>query len=203
MNFVEFGNNLARLFQDEQSTQTVLATKPAQNILHQALGVWKALPERNKGQVVHFLTESGKIDIDDLEKLENILEAGGFVKVGTINNSPNEKPPQDNKTLWRERVEREDNPFHPAQPSDKTVSMEVKVLPPVRKASKELAAAHGMTAQQFVEYLLVDALNNSPEELEQGKKRLKEFKGSTAKARRFAEREELARLRQLTGSPNR
>lgn len=110
---------------------------------------------------------------------------------------PNEfGQPEGQEAKWQEKI-KEAPAFRTARPSDTTVSMEVKVLEPVRKASKELAAAHGMTAQQLMEQLLVDALNEDPKLLEQGRKRLEEFKGSTAKARRFAEREELARLRNL------
>ena len=93
--------------------------------------------------------------------------------------------------------------FRTARPNESTVSMEVKVLEPVRKAGKELAAAHGMTAQQYMEHLLVDSLNENPRLLDKGRQRLREFKGSTAAARRFAEREELARLRDLVHSPRR
>lgn len=93
--------------------------------------------------------------------------------------------------------------FRAARPNESTVSMEVKVLEPVRKAGKELAAAHGMTAQQYMEHLLVDSLNENPRLLDKGRQRLREFKGSTAAARRFAEREELARLRDLVHSPRR
>ncbi len=134
---------------------------------------------------------------------EHIDKLDGKQTVSSGNRKPDDHPQQGKETKWKKRLVEENPAFRVALPSDTTVSMEVKVLEPVRKASKELAAARGMTAQQLVENLLVEALNNSPKELEQGKNRLKEFKGSTAAARRFAEREELARLRQLTATPHR
>lgn len=112
-----------------------------------------------------------------------------------------EHKPQGQNTQWQDAIQKDTPKFRAARPNESTVSMEVKVLEPVRKASKELAAAHGMTAQQYMEHLLVDALNKHPQLLEEGKERLKQFKGSTQAVRRFAEREELARLRQLTSSP--
>ncbi len=87
--------------------------------------------------------------------------------------------------------------FRTADSNDRTVSMEVKMLPPVREAAKHIATAHGMTAQEFVEHLLVDSLNKYPKAVEEGKKRLEQFKGNTAAARRFSEREELRRLRKI------
>ena len=73
--------------------------------------------------------------------------------------------------------------------------MEVKMLPPVREAAKHIATAHGMTAQEFVEHLLVNALNKYPKAVEEGKKKLDRFNGNTTAARRFAAREEMRRLR--------
>lgn len=155
----------------------------------------EALNRNEMGQLVVAKNELGvaikefdgvdKVSEDERKRLEHSIQS------------------QEQKPLWQQRVKGEKTAFRVALPSDTTVSMEVKVLEPVRKASKELAAARGMTAQQLMEHLLVEALNNSPKELEHGKKRLQEFKGSTQKARRFAEREELARLRQLHSTPSR
>ena len=95
----------------------------------------------------------------------------------------------------QEHAENAAEQFRTAEGNDRTVSMEVKMLPPVREAAKHIATAHGMTAQEFVEHLLVDSLNKYPKAVEDGKKRLEQFKGNTAAARRFTEREELRRLR--------
>lgn len=90
--------------------------------------------------------------------------------------------------------------FHTARWDERTVSMELKMLPAVREASKQIATAHGMTAQEYVEALLVDSLNKNLHEVEEGKKRLERFKGSTVAAKRYAQEEELARLRALKHS---
>lgn len=87
--------------------------------------------------------------------------------------------------------------FRTAEGNERTVSMEVKMLPLVRDAAKYIATAHGMTAQEFVEHLVVDTLNKYPKAVQEGKKRLEQFKGNTAAARRFTEREELKRLRKI------
>ena len=165
-----------------------------------ATDTMQLLASAAKAQGKEIVSSDGEsfytVEIAALRELVNKLYGKQMV---TENEKEN---PHGKQTTWRTKINGEHAAFHAASPSDTTVSMEVKVLEPVRQASKELAAAHGMTAQQLMEHLLVDALNNSPKELEQGRKRLQEFKGSTAKVRRFAEREELARLRQLATPPH-
>ena len=85
--------------------------------------------------------------------------------------------------------------FRTARMNEPVVSMQVKMLEPVREAAKHIATAHGMTAQEYVEHLLVETLNKNSSTVEEGKKRLEQFKGSTSAAKRFAERLELERLR--------
>ena len=90
--------------------------------------------------------------------------------------------------------------FRAARWDERTVSMELKMLPAVREAAKQIATAHGMTAQEYVQHLLVDSLNKNLHEVEEGKKRLEQFKGSTVAAKRYTQEEELARLRAVQQS---
>ncbi|NGZ96230.1 MAG: hypothetical protein CV089_08900 [Nitrospira sp. WS110] len=196
MNFLALGNSLSRIFEDEETTQTVLATKPAQKLLHQAFELLHGLSERDLERVIHYMQQSGKIDFHDLEDLEHVLEAGGFVKVGTIKNSPEEKPAQGKDTHWQERVsEKPLARMH--KPQDKFSSMEVRFLPPVRKLVDRLAASKGMAAAECVESIVVDTINKNPDLIEQGENLLKEFGGNLTRVKRHAHEEKLARLEAL------
>ena len=91
---------------------------------------------------------------------------------------------------WQERFKRLIATSH----QDETLSLEVKVSPELREDAKALAAAHGMHPQEYVEHLLVTAINNNPILVEQGYERLKELKASTAAEKHQAQDEELTRL---------
>ena len=80
---------------------------------------------------------------------------------------------------------------------DTYASLELRLLPPVRKLLDHYAAGKGMVAAECVESIVVDALNNNPDILEQGEKRLKEFDGNLTRAKRHAVEEKLARLQAL------
>lgn len=200
MNIVALGNSLSRIFQDEESTQTVLATKPAKKLLHQAFELLHGLSERDLERVIHYMQQSGKIDFDDLEDLEHVLEAGGFVKVGTINNSPEEQPAQGKETHWQNKVSGKPLARPYKQGKDKITSMEVRMLPAVREHVDALAAHNGMLAQRFVEHLIVDTINKHPDHVKHGQQLLKEHGGSLTRATRHAQEEELARLRAAVGT---
>jgi len=94
----------------------------------------------------------------------------------------------------------EKNEYRTARVNEPVVSMQVKMLEPVRDAAKKIAAAHDMTAQQYVEYLIVETLNKNERAIEEGEKKLEQFNGSTAANRRHAERLELQRFRESQGS---
>ena len=128
------------------------------------------------------------------------------------------KPSEITVTTAKEHAQSDAKPkFRAARWGERTVSMEMKTLPAVREAVKQIAAANRMTAQEYVEELVVDALNKNPQQVEEGKKRLKQFKGSTVaakshgKAEEFAHREaelarreaELARLLRLSSNHTR
>jgi len=113
---------------------------------------------------------------------------------------------------WREKLSKlqkshedaeQEADFRTARWDERTVSMELKMLPAVREAAKQIATAHGMTAQEYVEKLLVESLKTNRNQVEEGKKRLERFKGSTVAAKRHTQEEELARLRALQKSSTR
>ena len=202
MNLVALGNNLSRIFQDEESTQTVLATKPAKRLLHQAFELLHALSERDLERMIHYMQQSGKIHLDDLEDLGNLLETGSFVKHGS-NNSPEDQPAQGDKTHWQEQVKKKIVARMHNPQKDKYASLELRLLPPVRKLVDHYAAGKGMVAAECVESIVVDALNNNPDILEQGEKRLKEFGGNLTRAKRHAVEEKLARLHAIEAGSTR
>lgn len=111
-----------------------------------------------------------------------------------------QKFPLSKKTHHAEGENVETPQFRAARWDERTVSMELKMLPAVREAAKQIATAHGMTAQEYVQHLLVDSLNKNLHEVEEGKKRLEQFKGSTVAAKRYTQEEELARLRAVQQS---
>lgn len=80
---------------------------------------------------------------------------------------------------------------------DEYSSLELRLLPPVRKLVDYYAAGKGMVAAECVESIVVDALNKNPDILEKGEKRLKEFGGNLTRAKRHAVEEKLARLQAL------
>lgn len=91
-------------------------------------------------------------------------------------------------------LDRNEPEFRTAEVNEPVVSMQVKMLEPVREAAKYVATAQDMTAQQYVEHLIVTDLNKKKETIEIGREKAKEF-GSTIAAKRFADRIELNRLR--------
>lgn len=109
---------------------------------------------------------------------------------------PQEQPEERDHAKWQNTIKRRMSRLH----QDRTVSVEVRMLPAVREDAKALATAHGMTTQEYMESLLVNAINEKPDLLQEGRKRLKHFKGSTAAAKRYAQEEELARLRAVAPS---
>lgn len=185
---------------DPEINMAALATEPAQKLLHQAAELFQGLSERDLGQVLNYIQKSGQIDLEDFEKL---LEELGFVKVGKFT-APEQKSAQGKDTQWQDKVKdkvvaRMHNPH-----KDKYASLELRLLPPVRKLVDYYAAGKGMVAAECVESIVVDALNNNPDILEKGEKRLKEFGGNLTRAKRHAVEEKLARLQALeAGSSSR
>jgi predicted DNA binding CopG/RHH family protein len=86
---------------------------------------------------------------------------------------------------WQDRFKRLMATSH----QDETLSLEVK--PEVREDVKALAAAHGMHPQDYIEHLLVTAINNNPILVEHGRERLKELRATTAAEKHQAQDEEL------------
>lgn len=196
MNIVALGNSLSRIFQDEESTQTVLATKPARKLLHKAFELLFALSERDLERMINYMQKSGKIDFHDLEDLENIIEASGFVKQETSNNSPEEQPAQGKEPNWQERVQ-EKILARKAGIGEATVSTEVKTLPETRKYMKALATAQGLHTQELAELLMVEAINKNTKLVKQGEEYLSRFKGNITAARRYAISQKLSHLEAL------
>lgn len=107
------------------------------------------------------------------------------------------------KKLTEQKAHREQQPplarkYKPGK--DKIISMEVRMLPPIREYVDHLAAHNGMHAQEFVEHLIVEAINKSPDDVKHGEQLLKEFGGSLSRVKRHVQEEEIARLRQMIGT---
>lgn len=96
-----------------------------------------------------------------------------------------------------EKPKNEEDQFRAARVDEPVVAMQLKMLEPVRKAAKYIAIAQDMTTQQYVEHLIVTDLNKNKELIKEGIEIAKEFNGSTIAAKRFADRVELQRLREL------
>jgi hypothetical protein len=92
-------------------------------------------------------------------------------------------------------LDKEEETYRTAEVNEPVVSMQVKMLEPVREAAKYIATAQKMTAQQYVEKLIVTDLNKNKETIKEGRQQAEEFNGSTIAAKRFADRVELERLR--------
>ena len=107
-----------------------------------------------------------------------------------VQDQPHEQLPEQSSPTWQDRFKRLMSTSH----QDETSSLELKVSPELREDTKALAAAHGMHPQEYVEHLLVTAINNNPILVEQGYERLKELKASTATEKYQAPDEELTRL---------
>ncbi len=117
---------------------------------------------------------------------------------------------KDEQGKWKQKLadqkaQREQQPplartYKPGK--DKIISMEVRMLPPLREYVDHLAAHNGMHAQEFVEHLIVEAINKNPHDVKHGEQLLKEFGGSLSRVKRHVHEEEIARLRQMvsTGS---
>ncbi len=103
--------------------------------------------------------------------------------------------------LADQKAQREQHEQQPARMhnphKDTYASLELRLLPPVRKLLDHYAAGKGMVAAECAESIVVDALNNNPDIVKQGEQRLKEFGGNLTRAKRHAVEEKLARLHAL------
>lgn len=79
---------------------------------------------------------------------------------------------------------------------DEFTSVEVRFLPSVRKLVDCIAASKGMAAAECIESIVVDAINQNPELIEQGEKRLKEFR-TLPRIKRYVQEEKLEKLSYL------
>jgi hypothetical protein len=103
-----------------------------------------------------------------------------------------EPEPHGQQTQWQDREKRRAAEIH-----EDTVSIEVKTLPQVRDDIKALATAKGLHTQEYVEHLIVGAINKNPDLVIKGEEYLKRFKGNITAARRYAISQKLSHLEAL------
>ena len=103
-----------------------------------------------------------------------------------------EPEPHGQQTQWQNREKR-----RPAEIHEDTVSIEVKTLPQVRDDIKALATAKGLHTQEYVEHLIVGAINKNTDLVIKGEEYLKRFNGNISAARRYAISQKLSHLEAL------